>query len=99
MAISLQNTISVIEKVIDFAKEKGKERLEFLRSREKTLGDVFEVAIFFLDEVMDNHPEIDEIDVVWNVIRFSEKIKDEVNLLYEVLNEAKEEVYNYELKK
>jgi hypothetical protein len=59
MAISLQNTISVIEKVIDFAKEKGKERLEFLRSREKTLGDIFEVGIFFLDEVMDDHPEID----------------------------------------
>jgi hypothetical protein len=36
---------------------------------------------------------------VWNVIRFSEKIKDEVSLLYDVLNEAKEEVYNYELKK
>jgi hypothetical protein len=59
MAISLQNTISVIEKVIDFAKGKGKERLEFLRSREKSLGDVFEVAMFFLDEVMDDHPEID----------------------------------------
>jgi hypothetical protein len=48
---------------------------------------------------MDDHPEIDEIEVVWNIIRFSEKIKDEVRLLYDVLNETKEEVYNYEVKK
>jgi hypothetical protein len=49
MAISLQNTINVIEKVIDFAREKGKEKLEFLRNNDKALGDVFEVGMYFLD--------------------------------------------------
>jgi hypothetical protein len=41
MAISLQNTINVIEKVIDFAREKGKKKLEFLINNDKALGDVF----------------------------------------------------------
>ncbi len=84
--------------LIDFAKTKGHDNLQFLKDKDKTLGDNFEVSMYFLDEIMDDHPEIDEIEVIWNVIRFSEKIKDEVNLLYDTLNEAKSEVYNYELK-
>ena len=97
MALSLQSSINVIEMVIDFARSKGKERLEFLRSKDKTLNDVYEVLVYFLDEIMDDHPEIDEIDVTWNIVRFSEKLKDEVNFLFDTLNETKSEVYSYEL--
>lgn len=61
MALSLQGTINVIHMLIDFTNIKGKERLEFLKSKEKSLADNFEVAMYFLDEIMDDHPEIDEI--------------------------------------
>ena len=61
MALSLQRTINVVEMLIDFTKKNGKQKLEFLRDNDKTLGDNFLVSIYFLDEIMDDHPEIDEI--------------------------------------
>ena len=61
MALSLQRTINVVEMLIDFTKKNGKQKLEFLRDNGKTLVDNFLVSIYFLDEIMDDHPEIDEI--------------------------------------
>ena len=87
----------VLELLIDFTRKQGKEKLEELRARGKEIDDNFLLAMYFLDEVMDEHPEIDEIEVIWNVIRFSEKIKDEVGYLYDTLSEAKKQVYNYEM--
>lgn len=53
--------------------------------------------MYFIDEILDDHPEIDEIDAIWNVIRFEEKLKSEVNLLYDVLNELRSNKYTYDL--
>jgi hypothetical protein len=71
MALSLQSTINVIQMLTEFARRKGKERLEFLISKDLRLNDHYEVAFYFLDEIMDDHPEIDEIEVAWSIIRFS----------------------------
>ncbi len=46
---------------------------------------------------MDTHPEINEIEVLWNVIRYEEKIKNEVNFLYEVMEETKKSSYEVEM--
>lgn len=46
-----------------------------LYEKNKRLTEKFELIMYFLDELMDNHPEIDEIETVWNVIKFEDKLK------------------------
>ena len=61
--------------LVDFIKLNGKNMIKNLYEKNKRLTEKFEIIMYFLDELMDNHPEIDEIETVWNVIKFEDKIK------------------------
>lgn len=61
--------------LVDFIKLNGKNMIKDLYEKNKRLTEKFEIIMYFLDALMDSNPEIDEIETVWNVIKFEDKIK------------------------
>jgi hypothetical protein len=61
--------------LVDFIKLNGKNMIKDLYEKNKRLTEKFEIIMYFLDALMDTNPEIDEIETVWNVIKFEDKIK------------------------